>query len=135
MHQRCENPNDQDYDDYGGRGILVCDRWSGPGGLVNFISDVGRRPSPSHSIDRYPNVNGNYEPGNVRWATKKEQSLNRRNAKMLTANGVTLHLSEWAEILGCSPNVIRCRIESGWEVSLAVTKQVRPCKRKRNGLG
>lgn len=76
MIQRCENPNSQGYKYWGGRGISVCERWRNS--YATFLADVGRRPSPQHSIDRYPNGDGNYEPGNVRWADKSEQAYNRR---------------------------------------------------------
>lgn len=78
MIQRCTNPKQPNFAYYGARGITVCERWLGPGGYVNFITDVGLRPSGAHSIDRYPDNDGNYEPGNVRWATKVEQRQNQR---------------------------------------------------------
>lgn len=76
IKDRCFNPNDRAFHNYGGRGITVCARWRD--GYENFLADVGRRPSPKHSIDRYPDNDGNYEPDNVRWATKSEQQRNRR---------------------------------------------------------
>ena len=75
---RCMNPKASGYDQYGGRGIQVCDRWKT---FENFLADMGRKPSPEHSIDRYPDGDGNYEPGNCRWATKSEQRLNQRKSK------------------------------------------------------
>jgi hypothetical protein len=84
MLNRTGNPAAHNYPLYGGRGITVCDRWQGPCGLVNFIADVGERPSRKHSLDR-TNNDGNYEPGNVRWATPPEQARNKRTVSALTA--------------------------------------------------
>ena len=78
MLRRCRNPNHVSYPRYGGRGVRVCDRWQGEHGFQNFLADVGPRPSLKHTIDRFPNKTGNYEPGNVRWATYKEQRANQR---------------------------------------------------------
>ena len=78
MIQRCENPKRLAYDRYGGRGINVCDRWHT---YENFLADMGRRPTPNHSVDRIDN-DGNYEPGNCRWATKSEQANNTSRSKI-----------------------------------------------------
>lgn len=77
MRTRCRNPAATDFKYWGGRGVRVCDRWNR---FENFLADMGRRPSPDHSIDRFPNNDGNYEPGNCRWATPTEQANNRRAA-------------------------------------------------------
>lgn len=78
IKRRCFMPNDPAYPRYGGRGIRLCDRWMD---FNAFLSDMGPRPSPDHSIDRIDN-DGNYEPGNCRWATRAEQSQNRRNTRL-----------------------------------------------------
>lgn len=79
MKQRCDNPNHLKYNVYGGRGITVCNRWLGENGYKHFIEDMGYKPNPDMSIDRI-DVDGNYEPSNCRWATIKEQSMNKQNS-------------------------------------------------------
>lgn len=78
MIHRCTSPTSHQYADYGGRGIRVCDRWMV---FDDFLADMGLPPTAAHSIDRFPDNNGNYEPGNCRWATSKEQAGNRRIAR------------------------------------------------------
>lgn len=97
MRNRCYNPSLPDYRNYGARGITVCDRWRDS--FENFLADVGPRPGSEFSIDRYPNNDGNYEPGNVRWATKKQQGNNRRGNHLITHDGRTSTVAEWADIL------------------------------------
>lgn len=77
LRSRCSNPNNNRFKYYGGRGIKVCDRWLKS--YENFLADMGRKPSPEHSIDRI-DVNGNYEPDNCRWATPIQQRANRRDS-------------------------------------------------------
>lgn len=86
MIQRCHNERHKDYENYGGRGITVCDRWRNSVG--NFLSDMGPRPSRKHSIDRI-DVNGNYEPANCRWATITQQNQNRRNSILINGRSTT----------------------------------------------
>jgi hypothetical protein len=93
LRQRCLNPKATAYPNYGGRGITVCDRWCGPKGFQNFLADMGERPR-GKTIDRI-NVNGNYEPGNCRWATNEVQALNRRPRKSQATPE-----AEAAEIMG-----------------------------------
>lgn len=87
MKQRCENPNHKKYPNYGGRGITVTERWKGLNGYNNFINDMGYRPTDKHSIDRI-DVNGIYEKDNCRWATNKEQSMNRTVSSTVTTGDV-----------------------------------------------
>lgn len=120
MKQRCENAMGPRFRDYGGRGIVVCEQWRAS--FAAFLVDMGRRPSPDHSLDRIDN-NGNYEPGNCRWATRVEQARNRSNARLLTLDGTTLNLAVWAEMQGIQEATIRARItRRGWSVSDALTK-------------
>lgn len=121
MIDRCTNPNSQCWKDYGGRGIQVCDRWMGDNGFLNFYADVGPRPSKAYSIDRYPNNNGNYEPGNVRWATYRQQNRNTRTNRLLTFQGETLTISEWASRFDLHPSTIANRIKSGFSIEESIT--------------
>ena len=119
MISRCTLPHRKAYSSYGGRGITVCERWHKS--FQDFLSDMGLKPSRKHTLDRYPNKNGNYEPGNVRWATAIEQGRNRRNNCMLTHNGETLCIPEWAERVGIPARVIHSRIFHRWTASDALT--------------
>jgi hypothetical protein len=104
MINRCTNKKIEDYKDYGAKGIVICDRWRHS--FVAFLEDMGPSPSPTHSLDRYPNNKGNYEPGNVRWATKKEQSRNRSICKIFLYKGEMLHLEDLAKKLHTYPSNI-----------------------------
>ncbi len=106
---------------YGGRGISVCERWTLS--LQSFMDDMGPAPSPKHSVDRYPDKNGNYEPGNCRWATPKQQARNRRSNRFIEYNGQTKSLAEWCEELGMTYDVVIQRIlKLGWSVERAFTE-------------
>lgn len=100
MINRCHNPSDKSWGDYGARGVAVCEEWRGPGGFERFYQCIGKRPTKNHSLDRYPNNNGNYEPGNVRWATRAQQGRNKRSNRLVTFNGHEMCVSEFAEQIG-----------------------------------
>jgi len=110
MIQRCSNPKSTFYRYYGEIGITVCDRWKD---FENFLADMGQKPSQDHSLDRYPNNDGNYEPGNVRWADKFQQSGNRRNCIMVEVRGKEVCLKEASRILGRNYDTVRHRIYRG----------------------
>lgn len=117
MLTRCNNPRRPQYQSYGGRGISVCERWSK---FENFLADVGQRPSASHSLDRINN-DGNYEPGNVRWATVEEQQNNRTVSALIEHNGQRRTLTQWARELGLGVSTIHCRLKRGWPVEKALS--------------
>ena len=83
MRDRCRNPNNKRYENYGGRGIRICKRWDD---FANFLADMGERPSPQHSLDRINN-DGSYRPSNCRWATRSQQRRNRRSKQMMEQAG------------------------------------------------
>jgi hypothetical protein len=128
MMERCYNPECAKYPRYGGRGITVCERWHD---VRAFISDMGKRPSPEHSIGRIDN-DGNYEPSNCRWETRTQQSRNRSCNKLITHNGETLPVTAWAEKTGINAQVIYKRKDRlGWDDSRAVTIPVRKLTRRK----
>lgn len=105
---------------YGGRGISVCSRWRN---FELFYKDMGDPPTAKHSIDRFPNNNGNYEPGNCRWATAAEQNKNKRTTVLLTHDGVTMCLIDWAREIGISQTALRKRIKR-WKDNERIFKSV-----------
>lgn len=106
MVSRCTNPRNSRWNDYGGRGIEVCDRWKS---FEGFYADMGDCPE-GMSLDRV-DVNGNYEPQNCRWATPKQQSRNRRDNRFVSWRGQTLTVAEWAEKMGMSKSVVLFRLK------------------------
>lgn len=121
MLKRCRNPNTKNYHLYGGVGVKVCKRWMR---FENFLQDVGRAPSKKHSLDRWPNNNGNYEPGNVRWATSKEQLNNLRTNVLITAFGKTQTQQQWSDETGIARDTLAWRIKSGRKPEEALTSPV-----------
>ncbi len=121
MKARCTNPSSHKWYLYGARGITVCEEW-----LLSFeafIRDVGKRPSAKHQIERIDN-DGNYEPGNVKWSTRKEQQRNRRACHMVMIDGVSRCLTEWTEILGIKMATVTWRIRQGWSEERALLTPV-----------
>jgi hypothetical protein len=126
MLDRCRNPNNGAYANYGGRGIKVCERWQK---FSNFLIDMGHRPA-GHSLERIDNDKG-YEPSNCRWATRDDQSKNRRNNRWLTFLGRTMVVSDWAREMGIAMRTLRNRIyRLGWSVEQALTLPASPYSRK-----
>ena len=126
MISRCHNPNSAPYGNYGGRGIVVCERWRTD--FLTFLNDMGPCP-PGRSIDRKDN-DGNYEPGNCRWATDNEQAVNTRKNHRLTYQGVTQTISQWARQVGIGSDTLLMRIRNGWSTERALTEPVRPLTRR-----
>lgn len=120
MVQRCTNPNCKYYEYYGGRGITVDPAWIGRGGFARFIETVGPRPSKGYELDRYPDNNKGYCPGNVRWATRDEQHGNKRNNVMFTHGGVTLCLAAWIRKLSLDPEKTRGIYRKTKNIALAL---------------
>lgn len=103
MKSRCSNPNHPSYDRYGGRGIVVCERWMR---FENFFADMGPRPSKGYEIDREDNNKG-YEPGNCAWVTKRKNSQNTSQSKRWILNGVEYScMKDAADDLGVSEGTI-----------------------------
>jgi hypothetical protein len=117
--KRCTNRNADNYKYYGGRGIKVHPAWRRD--FATFFAAVGSRPSSNHSIDRIDNSQG-YVPGNVRWATRKEQARNTRRNRLIAWQGKTQPLVVWAEELGVPKSRLESRLGRGWSVEKAFTK-------------
>lgn len=138
MRNRCSNRRSKDYPYYGGRGITVCEAWEKS--FTAFLEHVGRRPSSEHTLDR-KNSDLNYEPDNVRWATRATQSRNRRSFKVHWRNhplsrpiklgAITDSIAGWANRLGMSRTTIRGRLALGLKPSLIL----KICKKHRRHLG
>jgi hypothetical protein len=121
MRARCRDPKQPSFPRYGGRGITVCERWND---FRAFLADMGERPAGT-TLDRFPNQDGNYEPGNCRWATPSEQRNNVSTNRLLTVNGETLTVAQWAERIGVRPSTLDERLRHGWTAEDAVTRPVR----------
>ena len=120
MLQRCNNPGDARYVNYGGRGIGVCSRWML---FASFYADMGPRPSPKHSLDRIDNE-GDYQPENCRWALPRQQCRNTRRNRWITWRGQTRCMSEWCEALDISLHTLLSRLDAKWSLDDAFTRPV-----------
>src|SRR4029077_16821093 len=116
MRGRCYNQRNHKFPRYGGRGISVCRRWDK---FENFLADMGRCPK-GKSLDRIDN-NGNYEPGNCRWATRKQQARNTATNRLIEFDGKSYCAAEWSEKTGLSEHMIYQRIRLGWTAKRALT--------------
>lgn len=117
MIQRCTNPKSAKYKDYGGRGIIVCPEWRTS--FSAFLADMGIKPDDK-TLDR-EDVNGNYEPGNCRWATASEQQTNKRNVPLYTLGGVSKSVSGWAKEYNLDTRTLHKRLQYlGWSLERAL---------------
>lgn len=116
MRNRCLNPGHHTFKNYGGRGISICKRWDS---FTSFLKDLGNAPTKKHSIDRIDN-DGDYKPSNCRWADRSTQMKNKRNARLLTANGKTMNMVDWARETGLNYDAIRSRLNNRWPLEIAL---------------
>ena len=121
MRERCRNPKNRMYPHYGERGISVCNEWEN---YKTFLSDMGRAPSPQHSLDRIDN-NGNYEPTNCRWATRQEQAQNKQNNHNVWYKGELLPLTTICDLYGVSYSLVYKRVLLGWDIDTAIKQPSR----------
>lgn len=124
MMHRCFSPKSKKYNSYGARGITVCNRWHS---IENFSQDMGPKPSSKHSLDRI-NGDGDYEPGNCRWATIYEQNNNTSRNVKITYQGDIKTISEWARYFGMDIWVFGKRIRRGWDIFKAGTLPIKTQK-------
>lgn len=123
MKERCYNPNHDQYKDYGGRGIIICDEWKN--NFLNFYNwGVNNGYQDDLTIDRINN-DGIYEPNNCRWSTRKEQGNNQRTNHLLTYNNKTQTMSQWADEVRLNPSTLQTRISRGWSVPDALFRPVK----------
>lgn len=127
IKNRCYYKKHNRYHNYGGRGIIVCNRWLNS--FKFFLQDMGEKPTPKHSIDRI-DVNGNYEPSNCSWATPQEQGANTTTNVNITCNGETKCLAEWSRVLKMGEMTLKRRLRNGWSIRDAITIPVR--KKSKN---
>jgi hypothetical protein len=120
MRQRCENPKNKDYPVYGGCGIVVCPEWQT---FERFLTDMGPKPTPQHTIERKDNSKG-YSPDNCRWATRIEQLSNTRRNRYIEFEGQRYTISEWARRKGLRRHLLRWRLDHNWTIADALNTPV-----------
>lgn len=131
MKERCYYPHNNRYYAYGARGIKICDEWlNDKNSFFEWALKNGYKEGLS--IDRI-DVNGDYCPGNCRWATRQQQANNTRRNVKITFNGQTKNLSQWAKQFGLKPTTIKARLQKGWSVEEALTKNVKKAREFVNG--
>ncbi len=126
MIQRCTNPRNRQYKDYGGRKIIVCKQWLK---FANFLKDMGKRPDRC-SIDRVDNNKGYYKK-NCRWVDTVTNNRNKRNNHLITHKGKTQCLTVWASDTNINYQVIQHRLKRGWSIEKTLTNPVRKIKKRR----
>jgi len=131
MKQRCNNPNNHAYKDYGGRGIKVCKRWSGSRGFLNFLEDMGQPPTNKYQIDRINNNKGYYKR-NCRWVVSKNNNRNRRDNLIIEYDNKKQCMSAMAEEYNMNPHVLRDRLSSGQSIEKALLTPVRKYIKRKN---
>lgn len=123
MISRCNDPKNNRFKSYGGRGIRVCDRWLNS--FSNFLSDMGPKPSHKHSLDRFPDTNGNYDVSNCRWATSVQQAYNKTVNITFEMDGATKCLAEWCFEKKMPYHTVFARLKRGFSFHEAITRPVR----------
>lgn len=118
MIQRCHNPKDRSFHNYGGRGIRVCDEWRES--FSQFIADMGARPE-GYDLDRIDNDKG-YGPDNCRWVSRQRNLNNRRNNRVIEFRGKSQTIAQWASELGMNYRTLNNRINRGWPISRALSE-------------
>lgn len=125
--RRCENQNDRFWPDYGGRGIQMCPRWRK--NFANFLADMGEKPPDKDCLDRYPNPDGNYEPGNCRWATWKESNGNKHNIVWIEFDGRRMIQSNWAREARMTSATFGYRRRAGWSIKRIMSTPIDASKK------
>jgi hypothetical protein len=117
MKKRCYDENNNTFINYGGKGVKMCERWLES--FDNFLADMGRKPSPKHSIDRLDS-SGDYSPENCRWATQQQQANNKSSNRVISYKGQSKTIAQWSRVLNMKYAALYGRFERGWSVERAL---------------